>query len=496
MNSQSSNKKKRQQQAKTVIIGAGPAGVAAAVKLESYGLEDFIVLEASDRIGGRVYSRSVRNGGPKVEIGAQWIHGEDKNVVHDLADKLGYLSKENPEPISEADAVFTLEGKIVDSTVIHELMKIFSQIEESLDNELMDAWHNYTSLKHYFDSKLDELLSSTSAPDRLSTLPEECENFSSLIQIYMKWFDLLQASIDGAPSMSKTAMYQNIIYEECEGDQMTNIIEDKSYQSLIEEYGEKIKEKIAFGKRVEKIEYSEDSDQIKIITDGKEEFVANICVVTLPLGVMKECHSSMFSPPLPDWKQNAISKMGFGNIAKLFLIFEDKVSSSVPGLPLAGFNFLRREAKDGEEEEESSWKDSIFGLYPVPSDEHVMVAWLSGNGAYSIESVESSEILAGASELLDAFIRPLHPSFPVPVKCHVTTWATSTLSRGTYSFLTPETPYDTPETLSKPVARRLLFAGEATHSCYFSTVHGAIESGWKAADEVKRLLKSENDKDL
>ena len=59
MNSQSSNKKKRQQhqQAKTVIIGAGSAGVAAAVKLESYGLEDFIVLEASDRIGGRVCSR-------------------------------------------------------------------------------------------------------------------------------------------------------------------------------------------------------------------------------------------------------------------------------------------------------------------------------------------------------------------------------------------------------------------------------------------------------
>merc|ERR1719348_1085095 len=159
---------------------------------------------------------------------------------------------------------------------------------------------------------------------------------------------------------------------------MTNIIEDKSYQSLIEEYGEKIKEKIAFGKRVEKIEYSEDSDQIKIITVGKEEFVANICVVTLPLGVLKECHSSMFSPPLPEWKQNAISKMGFGNIAKLFLIFEDKVSNSVPGLPPAGFNFLRREAKDGEEEE-FSWKDSVFGLYPVPSDEHVMVAWISGD---------------------------------------------------------------------------------------------------------------------
>ena len=44
--------------------------------------------------------------------------------------------------------------------------------------------------------------------------------------------------------------------------------------------------------------------------------------------------------------------------------------------------------------------------------------------------------------------------------------------------------------------RRLLFAGEATHPCYFGTVHGAMESGWRAADEVKRLLKSETDEDV
>ena len=141
-------------QVKVVIIGSGAAGVSAAVKLEEFGFEDFIVLEASDRIGGRVCSKSVRDGGPRVEIGAQWIHGEENNVVYEIAYKLGYLPKGSPEPLSEADAAFILEGKILDSAVIFELAKIFSHIEEGLEKELMDAWHNYTSLKHYFDSKL------------------------------------------------------------------------------------------------------------------------------------------------------------------------------------------------------------------------------------------------------------------------------------------------------------------------------------------------------
>ena len=31
---------------------------------------------------------------------------------------------------------------------------------------------------------------------------------------------------------------------------------------------------------------------------------------------------------------------------------------------------------------------------------------------------------------------------------------------------------------------RLLFGGEATHPKHFSTVHGAIEAGWREADRI------------
>jgi len=40
-----------------VIVGAGAAGIAAASRLLQRGVNDFVILEASDRIGGRIYTK-------------------------------------------------------------------------------------------------------------------------------------------------------------------------------------------------------------------------------------------------------------------------------------------------------------------------------------------------------------------------------------------------------------------------------------------------------
>ena len=37
----------------------------------------------------------------------------------------------------------------------------------------------------------------------------------------------------------------------------------------------------------------------------------------------------------------------------------------------------------------------------------------------------------------------------------------------------------------------LLFAGEATHDCFYSAVHGAVESGWREADRIASVISSE-----
>ena len=91
---------------RVVIIGAGAAGLAAASRLFRSGLQSVTVLEASDRIGGRVHSVDVDYQSSKttederrhtIELGAQWVHGKVGNVSFELASKEGLLEDENVE---------------------------------------------------------------------------------------------------------------------------------------------------------------------------------------------------------------------------------------------------------------------------------------------------------------------------------------------------------------------------------------------------------------
>src|SRR5215831_17496894 len=61
--------------ADVIIVGAGAAGLAAASALVSAGL-DVLVLEARERIGGRILTEHVSGLETPIELGAEFIHGE------------------------------------------------------------------------------------------------------------------------------------------------------------------------------------------------------------------------------------------------------------------------------------------------------------------------------------------------------------------------------------------------------------------------------------
>ncbi|KAE8666960.1 Polyamine oxidase 1 [Hibiscus syriacus] len=73
-----------------IIIGAGVSGISAAKALAENGIADLLILEASDRIGGRIRKESF--GGVSVELGAGWIAGvggKSSNPVWEIAAKFG-----------------------------------------------------------------------------------------------------------------------------------------------------------------------------------------------------------------------------------------------------------------------------------------------------------------------------------------------------------------------------------------------------------------------
>lgn len=75
-----------------VIIGAGASGLYAAYCLVTRGLtENIIVLEAEDRVGGRIHS--IPFNGHWLELGATWIHGRGENLLWKFVEKKQVKSK-------------------------------------------------------------------------------------------------------------------------------------------------------------------------------------------------------------------------------------------------------------------------------------------------------------------------------------------------------------------------------------------------------------------
>src|SRR5712692_9364673 len=78
------------------VIGAGAAGIAAARRLVEAGRLSVLVLEGRDRAGGRAWTVDA-NGHP-LDLGGEWLHSADRNVLVPLAERLGFsLNRQRPD---------------------------------------------------------------------------------------------------------------------------------------------------------------------------------------------------------------------------------------------------------------------------------------------------------------------------------------------------------------------------------------------------------------
>jgi monoamine oxidase len=103
------------------VVGAGAAGIGAARRLAEAGSVSVLVLEARERVGGRVHT--ISPAGFALDRGAEWLHSADRNPMSPLAQQLGFsIHRRPPEWISrlrrsgetieaEADWIATREAQ-------------------------------------------------------------------------------------------------------------------------------------------------------------------------------------------------------------------------------------------------------------------------------------------------------------------------------------------------------------------------------------------------
>jgi len=235
---------------------------------------------------------------------------------------------------------------------------------------------------------------------------------------------------------------------------------------------------VRLGTPVASVKIRDGLESVEVITETGESFWCDAVVVSVPLGVLK-AGTIGFEPALPPWKQDAIERLGFGDLNKVILQFpevfwNDSVDffGAAKGISAVdrGFCFMW-------------WNFHRFAKAPI------LAALVSGASATGAEKASDEELKAGAMDVL----RALHPGIdiPEPVACTVSRWASEKYTKGSYSYVAVGASADDYDKLAIPVSRRILFAGEHTIKEHPDTVGGAMLSGLREAARAIEILEGD-----
>ncbi|KAL8938745.1 MAG: hypothetical protein Q9216_003732 [Gyalolechia sp. 2 TL-2023] len=236
-------------------------------------------------------------------------------------------------------------------------------------------------------------------------------------------------------------------------------------------------------KPVRRISYDSDGRRgglARIQCDNGEIIDADRIVLTTPLGILKE-ESLVFDPPLPKWKIGPISRLGFGTLNKVVLVYDRPFWDVDQDM----FGLLRESdmasSLDQEDYVRNRGKFYLFWNCIKTSGRPVLIALMAGEAAIQAESTSDADLVLGATRELRRMFKD--NQVPMPSETIVTRWGTDRFARGTYSYVGATSLPGDYEVMARPVGN-LHFAGEATCGTHPATVHGAYISGLRAASEI------------
>ena len=417
-----------------IIIGAGIAGLAAGDYLRKKGW-GVTILEARERVGGRVWSRADWKGKQPVDMGASWIHGVSGNPMAEQAQREGNRT-----------VTFDYENK----AVYHAGgSRIAPEEEERMGKRFRKTLNLAKATAEELSRDVSLRKTFTGAEKKLGWSPEE------LAQLDFKAHTEIEHEF--AASLEElSAKYWD------EGEELPggDVIVSGGLGSIVEPWARG--QDIRFGQAVERVSY--DRDGVRVKTSQGLEMRAKKLILTVPLGILKK-GKIVFDPPLPKEKMDAIGRIGFGNYQKTAFLYEEIFWD--PELHLFDWDG----GATGKE-----WAEWV-NLYPF-TGEPALMAFHTAQAAYGIESMTDREISDAATDALGS---ALGKKVPRPKDMIVSKWGHDPYSLGAYSFMrVGATPADR-TMLGKPLEGSLYFAGEAVSENYAATMHGAYETGLAAA---------------
>lgn len=230
---------------------------------------------------------------------------------------------------------------------------------------------------------------------------------------------------------------------------------------------------------------------VEITCENGKKIIADQVLCTLPLGVLKDNGKKLFEPSLPDEKLESINKLMFGTVDKIYLEYE--IPFLNPGVSEVMLLWDDRDLTDDELKDLSkTWFRKIYSFTKI--SETLLLVWISGKAAEFMEKLSTDEVSDTCTKILRQFLND--PFVPAPKKCIRTSWYSQPYTRGSYTAMAVGASQIDIEIIAESIYSHkhdkkiiIAFAGEHTHSSFYSTVHGAYLTGRTAAQS---LLDSRN----
>lgn len=431
-----------------LIVGAGVAGLAAALEMHRSGLSVH-VLEARDRIGGRIFSAAAHGPQTPIELGAEFIHGRPPELF-------SIAQAADLNPIELGGESWCVLGNTLRPC------SFFDRVQPIIEG--MNIAANDSSFLAYVRDHVEVA---------------DPEDMAWAIA-YVRGFH----ASDPAEISVHSIIHGEQADARIEGDRQFR--PGHGYSQLLSWYSAELAGvPIDLNTVVRRVRWSRGHVEIASERNGiRETHSAPRAVLTIPLGVLQSPPGSegaiAFVPDIP-WKRAAAAALRMGRVMRVTLQFRSRfwTSPTAGGPDLSKMQFLFSH---------SDFFPTWWTMHPMEAP--LLVGWAPDRCADRLTGRPREDVIERALRSLERLL----PAYAVDVRSqfvagYLHDWQSDPYSRGAYSYV-PSGAEWAQKALAEPVADTLYFAGEACDFAgHHSTVHGAIASGIRAA-RILRIAKA------
>jgi monoamine oxidase len=421
-----------------LILGAGAAGLAAAAELARAG-RSVLLIEARDRIGGRVWSRREHGLPVPVEMGAEFIHGRPAPTF-DALRSTGLAAMDSPRA-----RWVVREGRFHSMGAMRTEIRRAMRVTPALERRDM-------SFQQFLAGK---------------------RNLSPFARAFAR------RMVEGYDAADPGRVSARDIAEEWTGEGATDMPQFRplgGYGALMERLLEIAgrRAQLRLGAVVRAVRWRHGLVEATGETGGRPfRETASRAIVTLPLGVLQRpagaADAVRFEPALAE-KRPAFAQLASGAVLRVTMQF-----------PAAFWEEL-----DGGRYCNASFFHAPYAAFPtfwtaLPARIPLLVAWCGGPRAVRLSDASEGDIVRRAVGSLHSLFGNRAGGAGLPAATWVHNWQRDPYARGAYSYVTVG-GHGARRRLAATLKETLFFAGEATDfDGEAGTVAGALRSGVRAA---------------